>query len=175
MGLLIILFIIVIEISVIHKHKGKYELEEFKSSFESIIKGMNTESMIGRYWNPLNLIRWALTITIMVFLNQHSFAQILVLLVISVIFQIIIVIAKPMTEISNQRIILMIEASVSIYLYILLSLTDFMGENTLRDELGWALSMLTGSIVTINVLFLLWNTLWRAVAYFKRRFPNIFD
>ena len=165
---------IVIEISVIYKYNGRYELEEFKSSFESIIKGMNKKSMIGRYWNPLNLIRWALTIAVMVFLNQHSFAQILVLLVLSVIFQIIIVIANPMTEKSNQRITLMIEASVSIYLYVLLSLTDFMGENTLRDELGWVLAMLTGSIVTINVLFLIWNTFWRAVAYIKRRFPQLF-
>jgi hypothetical protein len=45
---------------------------------------------------------------------------------------------------------LIIEASVSIYLYALLALTDFMGENALREELGWLLSILTGTIVAIN-------------------------
>jgi hypothetical protein len=109
----------------------------------------------------------------MVFLNQLCVAQIFVLLVISVIFQIIIVITNPISEISNQRIKLMIEASVSIYLYVLLSLTDFMGENTLRDELGWALAILTGGIIAINVLFFFWNTFWRVYAYIKRRFAHL--
>jgi hypothetical protein len=158
---------------VIHKHNGKYELEEFKLSFGSLIEGLNTDSFIGRYWNPLNLIRWALTIVVMVFLNQHCVAQIFVLLVISVIFQIIIVITNPIKELSNQRMKLMIEASVSTYLYLLLSLTDFMGENTLRDELGWALAILTGGIVAINVLFFFWNTFWRVYAYIKRRFAHL--
>ena len=45
----------------------------------------------------------------------------------------------------------MIEVSVSIYLYILLSLTDFMGETTIRDELGWVLTILTGIVVAVNV------------------------
>jgi len=118
-------------------------------------------------------MRWALTIVIMVFLNQHCVVQIFVLLVVSVIFQIIIVIANPMTEISNQRITLMIEASISIYLYVLLSLTDFMGENTLREELGWTLAILTGGIVAINILFFFWKTLWRVSAYVKRRFGHL--
>jgi hypothetical protein len=62
------------------------------------------------------------------------------------------VISNPMTEKRDQIITWNIELSVSIYLYVLLSLTDFMGENTLRDNLGWALTLLTGSIVTINFL-----------------------
>ena len=78
-------------------------------------------------------MRWSLTIAIMVFLNQHSAAQILVLLVVSVIFQIIIVISNPMTEKRDQRMTWIIEISVSVYLYILLCLTDFMGKNTVRE------------------------------------------
>ena len=122
------------EIYVIRTHKGRYELEEFKFSYGSIIEGLDSNTKAGRYWNPLNLIRWALTIAIMVFLNEHSAAQILVLLVVSVIFQIIIVISNPMTDTLDQRITWIIEVSVSIYLYVLLLLTDFMGENTLREE-----------------------------------------
>jgi hypothetical protein len=93
----------------------------------------------------------------MVFLNQHSAAQIFVLLVVSFIFQLIMVIRNPMTDMWDQRITWMIEISISIYLYVLLSLTDFMGENTVREELGWVLTILTGTIVTINVLILFWK------------------
>jgi hypothetical protein len=121
------------EIYVIHKHKEKYHLEEFKFSYGAIIEGLNSDTKAGRYWNPLILMRWGLTIAIMVFLNQHSAVQILVLLMVSVIFQIIIVISNPMTDIRDQRMTWIIEMSVSIYLYILICLTDFMGENTVRE------------------------------------------
>jgi hypothetical protein len=80
------------EINVIRSYKGKYHLKEFKLSYGAIIEGLDSNTIAGRYWNPLNLIRWALTITIMIFWNQHNSAQILVLLIISVIFQIIIII-----------------------------------------------------------------------------------
>jgi hypothetical protein len=112
---------------VIHKHKGRYDLDEFKFSYGAIIEGLNSDTKAGRYWNPLILMRWGLTIAIMVFLNQHSAAQILFLLVVSVIFQIIIVISNPMTDKRDQVMTWIIEMSVSIYLYILLCLTDFMG------------------------------------------------
>ena len=100
-----------IEIYLIHAHKGRYQLEEFTNHFEAIIDGLNTETIIGRYWNPLNLIRWALTIFVIVFLNQHSFAQILLLLIVSIIFQVMLLIGKPM---SDHRISSMMEASISL-------------------------------------------------------------
>jgi hypothetical protein len=136
--------------------------------------------MIGRYWNPLNLIRWAITIVVMVFLNEHCVAQIFVLLVVSVVFQIMVVIRNPMTDKWDQRITLIIEISVSIYLYVLLSLTDFMGDNTVRDELGWVLTILTGILVAVNVLIFFWKTFWnaldlvkRAAAYFKQLYERL--
>ena len=92
-----------IEIYVIRTHKGRYQLEEFKLSYSTIIEGLNTNTIIGRYWNPLNLIRWGITIVVMVFLNEHSVAQIFDLLLVSVIFQMMMVIANPMTEKWDQR------------------------------------------------------------------------
>ena len=139
------------------------------------MEGLNTDTIIGRYWNPLNLIRWALTIVVMVFLNQHSFAQIFFLLVVSAIFQIMMVIGHPMTDKWDHRITWIIEASISIYLYVLLSLTDFSDESKLRDEKGWVLTILTATVVAINVSIFFWKCLWRAVAYFKQRFGHFFS
>jgi hypothetical protein len=163
-----------IEIYVIRSHEGRYQLEEFIFSYGSIIKGLDTNTKVGRYWNPLTLIRWPLTIVVLVFLNQHSVAQIFVLLAVSVIFQIMMVISNPMTDKWDQRISLIIEVSVSIYLYVLLSLTDFMGENTLREELGWVLTLLTGSVVAINVLKVLCKIFWIAITFIKQRFGHLF-
>jgi len=144
-----------IEIYLIRVHKGRYQIEEFTNHFEAIIDGLNTDTIIGRYWNPINLIRWALTIFVIVFLNQHSFAQILLLLIVSVIFQVMLLIGKPMSEKLDHRISSMIEAVVSVYLYVLLTLTDFSVENTLREEIGF---ILTGTVVAVNVLIFFWKS-----------------
>jgi hypothetical protein len=110
----------------------------------------------------------------MVLLNEHSVAQIFVLLVVSVIFQLFIVISNPMKDKIDRRITLIIEVTVSIYLYVLLSLTDFMGENTLREELGWILTILNATIVVINLLLLFWKCYWKAESFIKQRFPHLF-
>jgi hypothetical protein len=150
--LVILAIAIGFEIYVIRKNKGRYHLEEFKFSYGAITEGLNTDTIAGRYWNPLIMIRWGFTIANMVFLNQHCEAQIFLQIFVSLVVQIIMIISNPMADKRDQRLTWMIEVSVSIYLYVLLSLTDFMGENTLREESGCVLTILTGSIVAFNVL-----------------------
>ena len=65
-----------------------------------------------------------------------------------------------MIDKSDQILTWIIEVSVSIYLYVLLLLTDFMGENKFREEIGWVLVIITGSIVAINVLVFIWRIIW---------------
>jgi Na+/melibiose symporter-like transporter len=110
----------------------------------------------------------------MVLLNHHSVAQIFVLLVVSVIFQIMMIFGNPMIDKWDKIITWWIEVNVSIYLYVLLLLTDFMGENTFREDLGWVLTILTGSTVALNVLIFIWKSFWRAVTYTKQRFQDLF-
>ena len=44
------------------------------------------------------------------------------------------------------------ELAASLYLYLIIMLTDFHGENTLREEIGWALLALVCGTVFINVV-----------------------
>jgi predicted membrane protein len=44
------------------------------------------------------------------------------------------------------------EIMVSIYLYLLICLTDFMGDNAHRDSLGWALLLLVAFTVLVNLV-----------------------
>jgi len=69
---------------------------------------------------------------------------------------------------------LLIEASVSIYLYALLSLNDLSGENILREETGWLLAILTGAIVAINVSFFFCKCIRRAFIFIKPRVQKVF-
>jgi hypothetical protein len=77
-----------------------------------------------------------------------------------------------MEDIWDQMMTFFIEVSVSIYLYALLSLTDYMGENTLRIELGWVLALLTAIVVGINFIVFLWKISCRAVTFIKLAVPR---
>ena len=67
--------------------------------------------------------------------------------------------SQPYSSTLDNNMSLFIELSISIYLYILIALTDFMGENTLREELGWALACLIMFVVAINILVLALKTI----------------
>ena len=130
LSIIIIVFLaiaIALETYVIYKYSGRYNLSYFKLKYGASIEGLNTYTLAGRYWNPLTLIRWAITNLIMILYKDHCVAQIFILLLISVIFQMLLISTNPMDDKWDQRITLIIEVSVSIYLYALLSLTDFSG------------------------------------------------
>jgi hypothetical protein len=79
-----------------------------------------------------------------------------------------------MNDIWDQRLTLLIEASVSIYLYGLLSLTDFMGVNAGREEIGWLLVIITGTIVVINLSVFFCRSIRRAILFIKPRLQACF-
>jgi len=44
------------------------------------------------------------------------------------------------------------EIATSVYLYLMMALTDFIGENPLRNNIGWALLALVMIVVIINAI-----------------------
>jgi hypothetical protein len=77
----------------------------------------------------------------------------------SVVAQALIVGAQPFESTLDNRMNLIIEICVSLYLYAQIALTDFMGENSLREPLGWFLACLIISAVAINLLVLCFTVL----------------
>jgi hypothetical protein len=124
--------------------------------------------MVGIYWKPLVMLRWLCTMLIMTLFKDNYYMQIFLLLGISVAYQIIIVSYQPLEEKLDNIMLLLNEVTVSLYLYILLSLTD----NSLlqlRDLLGWTLTLLVTVTVTVNLLkFLICFNYRRAYFSLKR-------
>lgn len=60
--------------------------------------------------------------------------------------------SRPMKESGNQNMSIFNEVATSLYLYVLILLTEFMGDTGLRDEVGWGLLVLVGAVVGINLL-----------------------
>jgi hypothetical protein len=60
--------------------------------------------------------------------------------------------SKPMLKKLDNRMLLFNELMVSIYLYLLLCLTDFMGDHDKRDLIAWALLIAVVFTVVVNLV-----------------------
>jgi len=94
------------------------------------------KSIVGVYWNIITLVRWSFTILILVVLRDAPEWQIMLLLIVSVLFQALYFRFRPLLEGVENSISLFNEFMVSFYLYVLLSLTDFNTENGQRELCG---------------------------------------
>jgi hypothetical protein len=101
--------------------------------------GLNTKSWIGVYWNLIILGRWIFTNLVMVYLRDYGQLQIVTLLIFSIAAQGLMLTGRPQENKLDNEIDLFIEVCVSLYLYVLLILTDWWGINDFRDECGWIL------------------------------------
>jgi hypothetical protein len=103
--------------------------KDFRSRLGALTQGQRKKTFPGVYWRPLVLLRWTVTMLIMTVLRHNFYLQIFLLLAISIVFQIMILGSKPMLKKLDNRMLLFNEVMVSIYLYLLLCLTDFMVEH----------------------------------------------
>ena len=129
--------------------------------------------MVGLYWKPIVAVRWTLTLTILVFARDHYELQIMILLAFSVTFQALLIGTKPIKNPGDFGMSVFNEVAISLYLYIVMLLTEFMGETGLRDKFGWALLVLVAGVVGINMFRVLSNlpsVLKNMYSYIKKKF-----
>jgi Na+/glutamate symporter len=87
----------------------------------------------------------------------------------SVIAQGMMIVGKPKDSFRDNAIDLFIEVCVSLYLYILLVLTDWWGTNDLREELGWVLVILVIVTMLINFLNFTYGSIKSGIKRFKKK------
>ncbi len=122
-----------------------------------LISSDHKTNLIGTYWKVLVAFRWTLTLLILVFGRDHFEMQIMTLLSLSVLFQALMIGSSPMLERGNQKMSLFNEVATSLYLYVLMLLSEFMGETGIRDYVGQALLVVVGGVVGINFFRVLFN------------------
>ena len=106
---------------------------------------------------------------IMTLLRHNFYLQIFPLLALSAVFQALILASKPMLSKLDNRMLLFNELMVSLYLYLLLCLTDYLGENNHRDLLGLILLSLVVSTVLVNLVKFLLVCDWCFLARWIRK------
>ena len=134
------------------RKNGNLHSKEFIERMGALTSGQQTRSFPGLYWRPLVILRWTATMLIMTLLKHNFYLQIFLLLVISIFYQVMIVGSRPMLKKLDNRMLLFNEIMVSVYIYLLLCLTDFMGENDYRDLIAWVLLFIVVFTVLINLL-----------------------
>lgn len=109
--------------------------------------------MIASYWKLLTLIRWTITTIILIFVKDYNEFQILLLLIVSVVYSCLLIRGRPFEEGFENKMSLFTEIIVSVYLYLLLCLTDFMGNaSSIRDALALTLVYVIGFAVFVNLM-----------------------
>jgi len=107
---------------------------------------------VGVNWKILVLGRWIITIVVIITMRDLYCLQILLLFLNSIVFQILIILYKPLDGLRDHRMSIFNELAVSLYLYLLMCLTDFHGWDNLREDFGLALFILLVFTLLINLL-----------------------
>jgi hypothetical protein len=94
----------------------------------------------------------------------------ILLLIVSIVYSCILIKGRPFENSLENKMSLFTETLVSIYLYLLLCLTDFMGNtNLIRDFLALALVSVIGFSVFVNLIFFTKVIIFRIKAYIENR------
>ena len=96
------------------------------------------------------MLRWQLTVYIMIFLRVYSHLQVMILLFISFTIQLMIVHGRPKESTADNISALFNEVMVSVYLYNMMSL--MISQDSMTDYLGWALVGVIFIAVIVNFL-----------------------
>lgn len=138
---------------ILRKYKGgQIESNDFKQTYGTSVYEGTRNTLFGHYWSLFVLGRWSLTCSIMIFLRNYAPLQILTLLSTSVLTQIILIYSPPFTSITDNRMTFFNELATSVYLYLLVALTDYHQAIGLRDRFSTALAYLISFAIGINSL-----------------------
>ncbi|TNV86931.1 hypothetical protein FGO68_gene6936 [Halteria grandinella] len=103
---------------------------------EELFQGVSVRTLIGQFWRPLQLLRWSLICLILVVWRDMAGMQIIGLLFLSIIFTILAMVGKPLEIKAENQMYLLNELLVSLYLYLLLCLTDLNIDQVSREAIG---------------------------------------
>lgn len=107
--------------------------------FGALRDGFSQENIVGRYWPLIVLTRWALTITIMIFLRDYYAQQIQCLLLISLLNWITILFTSPLKTRADNFMQGLNELMISAYLYQLIMLSDLNPGQAAKNIIAWVL------------------------------------
>ena len=111
---------------VIAKHRASKTLESkyFKENYGTMISGLNTNNFTGAYWSIIILIRWSVTISVIISFRDYTSLQIISLYLTSGAIQLFIIRGKPFDSTTDNVMAIFNEVMVSSYLLMLMMIAN---------------------------------------------------
>ena len=72
-GITVMPLVLIAVIIMIHKFRvgDIMKTEDFQKKYSILVEDHHSDGLIGVFWKPLQLVRWTLTLLIMVFLRDY--------------------------------------------------------------------------------------------------------
>lgn len=132
----------------------------------------------------MTLVRLFLSLIVLTTLVSYPTIQMQILLIFSWAQQSLLLIYQPYDSISLNLLSFFNELSVSIYLYLILSLSDYLDSQFLshdtngdsfkaRTQLSWALTLLICTVILLNCLYVITMKMNDISRYIYRRRKNV--
>ena len=125
-------------------------------AYGPLVDDQTIKTKISKYWNQLKILRWALVTLVLVVCKDFSAQQIQVNLVLSLLWQALILIGRPYED---NRILMFNELTVTLYLYVLIMLTDYNDSVDTFDTLAIILLGIILVAFLVNLLVMAFNFL----------------
>lgn len=171
-SILMIIGLLYVLIAIYKRLKAGYKKTDedtFLKECGTLVEGCYVEGIVGHYWSLITLVRWTVTVIVLVISRNYPEFQIFSLLITSTTFQILLYKGKPYADMLDNKLALFNETMVSVYLYILLGLTDYNQSNPTRIELGWALVISIFLSVFVNFMKFFYRIGVELIRSYRRR------
>lgn len=122
-----------------------------------ILIGLNTKNFCGWNWNLILILRWFYTHLILVFLRDYPLLQIFCLLIASIIVQTVYIRYQPISKAKDNWFSLINEILVSVYLFVLLGMTNLNTDIESREYFAIMLLTVVAVSFLINLIKFLGN------------------
>lgn len=161
------LLAIFIKLRSLFKNQDLEKIKEFNQKYSPLTADLKKNSLTTLiiYWRAIVLVRWLITLIILLILNNYPAIQTLLLLILSISWQLIIIKSQPYDSKLTNTITFFNELAVSAYLYLVLMLSDYLESqhsqsNQLfqnRTKIGWAITILICFVIAVNLLAFIIN------------------
>jgi hypothetical protein len=132
--------------------KNSFILEQFGLLLEGLNPVNIQSTSIVLYWKLFYLIRWILTVSILIFLRDLPALQVILLQLFSFLTLLIYSKTTIYFDLWTNRMYILNESAVFIYQFFLLSLLDDSVSADNRNTLGWGLVLVQVSTVGVNLM-----------------------
>ncbi|TNV86341.1 hypothetical protein FGO68_gene4599 [Halteria grandinella] len=126
--------------------------EGLQTQWTPLIEGVNMQSLIGKYWTIITLVKWAILSLTLVFLKDYPTFQLSVVWYLLLVSQILIIKGRPYSSQIENKLSIFNDIMASLYLYGLYALSEPMGRNESKEQCGLALLSLVLATIVVNVI-----------------------